>query len=528
MTTRIASAESASQFTQESLLTYSDAISGKAERREFVATMRIFNEDARPSLSATLFPEDAEVEAPKSESRGRTKTNWFSAEHILTLSAALEGHEDAYISQALFDRKQRRVANFSSTQTVFCDVDIYNHRLEVGHAVNQINALLEPTGIPESSISLVGSGRGLYVKLPLDKAVQKGDLVQWARVTDGLIRHLAPVGSDVKVRDCARVLRAPGSFNSKNGSMVQVLRQAKETLNLDRLDQLLADAGAYSPAAGTKARNIRSRHASELGQERSLIVPADAATLEEKSWSTGFAPFRLDKFHAAVALANAAPRSMNLVSTIKRAQREFAWRALSDIDRVAELRGGQFSQGLRDASVFWSLVLLSRAQLVTPENFWTEAFALAARTVGGYNPLMDGSLGTLFSKLCQYTATGQDTVYVATKDRLMNEICISSDEEKLMSVLCTDRERKRRDRLAQKAVLSMPGMEGVRNNTREFAAKLVRHIQQEKIRATNERREARISIDDLANKFKVTHRTMRRYMESPEFGMAQACGGTAA
>lgn len=498
------SSRAASPYLQDSLFCYGDAIAARSAEQKLVCTMRLAPKERENAGNLSLFDEDASAPAKKSSPRAIHR--FYNAADLPSLEPMLGGSPDTYISQATFDRKSRREVNVASIQTLYADLDIYNINMDVPEAVGRIQQLFDSIGMDSPAVSTVSSGRGLYVKIPLDKAVEKKDLYQWKRVEQGLINLLSPLGADAKVRDVSRVLRAVGSVNSKSGNTVDVLHQATRAVSLSEVAAALEQAGMYTGAVARRARAQRTERTKPAPSEQ---THQDDLTHDEQSWSCAFAPFSIEKFHPLVlARADQAP-TMQRTATVQRKYAEFCWQALSDIDRLARLRGGRFMHGIRDASVFWSLVLLARAGLISPENFWTEAFGLSARVAGRYDPLADGTLSTLFQKMCEQTSHGKNGMYIATKERLLDEFCITSDEEAQMGVLCSKWQRDRRLNQSRRAAAAF---DDLRSDARQSIAKLIRIIDKEKICAVNERRAACLSAADLAKKMGVTAKTVQTHL----------------
>jgi hypothetical protein len=72
-------------------------------------------------------------------------------------------------------------------------------------------------GIPEPSI-ILWTGRGLAVKWLVD-TLPKAAYPRWAAVQKCLVDAFADLGADASARDASRVLRLPGTYNPKSGSM---------------------------------------------------------------------------------------------------------------------------------------------------------------------------------------------------------------------------------------------------------------------------------------------------------------------
>lgn len=497
-----------SAFSQDSLFCYADALQDEV-RQNLVCTMRIVpeEEDVSENSNFALFSDSLNAEAKKPRTgSARVHHRFYDVSDLARLEHTLAGATDTYIAQATFDQHKRREVNVSSIQTLFVDLDIYNVGISPEDAMSRITSMFDSIGIPDPTITTVSSGRGLYVKLPLEEAVHKKDLMDWKTVQQGLVNFLSPLGADAKVKDAARVLRAVGTINGKNGSPVEVIHQASRKVCLKDVNDALEKAGLFKETAFRKARGERT---SKSRTSLDAIDTFDGLGDEERSWAHALEPFSLKKFQELITEKHSASYGKSKNSMLRRKYQQFCWSALADIDQVAKMRGGRFGRGTRDASVFWSLVLLAQAELVTPENFWPEALALAARTVGRYDPITDGSLSTLFGKLCIQVSQNANSMYVATRDRLMDELGITSDEERRLSVLVSRAEYGRRTYRSQRLVASM---DDLRIDERRFMAKLVRYIDQEKLRANNECRTPQLSDNEIAGKLRVHPRTIKRYM----------------
>lgn len=76
---------------------------------------------------------------------------------------------------------------------------------------------------PEPSF-YVDSGNGLYLMWLLNNTyATTGSRAYWRKIEETLIKLFEPYGADTKVKDHARVLRIPGTINSKTGRMARVI-----------------------------------------------------------------------------------------------------------------------------------------------------------------------------------------------------------------------------------------------------------------------------------------------------------------
>lgn len=496
-----------SAFAQDSLFCYRDALANES-RQNLVCTMRLVPANTRREhKSAALFGSDVESDdnliqsdtvAPKAIHR------FYDPKHLAALEYTLAGASDTYISQAAFDRPQRREVNVSSIQTLFVDLDTYTVGIDTKEAVSRIHQMFDSIGIADPTLTTVSSGRGLYVKIPLDHAVEKNNLHHWKAVESGLINFLSELGADPKAKDASRVLRAVGTLNGKNGCAVEVLQQASASMSLNAVDEALRGCGMYTERAQRSARNLR---AARRGISKAAIIMPAEMDAQERSWFAAIQPHSMRKFYAEM-LAKQSGIARTNIRRVK--YQQFCWHAVNDIDRLSGLRGGLFSEGVRDAYIFWSLVLLAQAELVTPENFWSEACAMTSRVAGAYDPVTSGTLSTLFSKVCERTSHGKDGIYMATKSRLMDEINISSAEEREMSVLCSQNEYRRRTRHAQREAASISA--DFRSDHTKLMARISQYLAQERLKARNQGREADITAQSVALKMRIHPKTARKHL----------------
>lgn len=107
---------------------------------------------------------------------------------------------------------------------IFIDLDYYNIPHLKGLTPEQVINLLEmDINYPTPSF-YISSGQGLYIIWLLEKTVatQKSKKY-WRQIELGLIKLFKGFGADERVKDPARVLRIPGTINSKNGNMVKIV-----------------------------------------------------------------------------------------------------------------------------------------------------------------------------------------------------------------------------------------------------------------------------------------------------------------
>lgn len=139
--------------------------------------------------------------------------------------SGLGGQEDTYVSVNQFDG-WRLVRLLRSLRALYVDLD-------GGHSLLSVFDLLEEKHLPAASL-VVWSGRGMHLYWLIDPIPPKA-LPVWQRVQDGLTEAFAPLGADVRAKDCTRMLRLIGTVNSKNGETVRGLLLKKWRWTLHEL-----------------------------------------------------------------------------------------------------------------------------------------------------------------------------------------------------------------------------------------------------------------------------------------------------
>ena len=147
--------------------------------------------------------------------RHKPKDHWIKLNpddpDIPDVLRAIQGNEDAFLTPNEF-YGWRLVRLLASLRACYVDLDGCTDYEEVRDT-------LLANRIPEPS-AFNFSGRGLHLYWLLEPLPPKA-LPVWQRVQDELIRVLAPLGADPAAKDCTRVLRVCGSYNSKNGEEVR-------------------------------------------------------------------------------------------------------------------------------------------------------------------------------------------------------------------------------------------------------------------------------------------------------------------
>ena len=130
-----------------------------------------------------------------------------------------DGYIDTYIAPNTMYKPFRRVENIRQFRALYIDIDGVEGD-QVGCSY-RILELAEKKEIPRPTM-IVNSGRGIHVYWRIANAPY-GALQTWQELEDYLYYKLKHLGADMAATDGARILRLPGTINSKNNATCRAL-----------------------------------------------------------------------------------------------------------------------------------------------------------------------------------------------------------------------------------------------------------------------------------------------------------------
>lgn len=142
--------------------------------------------------------------------------------HIAEIIEEFLGENDTYITPNTMYKYERKVSNIRQFRALYIDLDIdKNDVYSKSETRFFINQMVNDEIIPNPSM-LVDSGRGLHVYWKIKDAPYQA-LNTWQELEDFLYYKLKPYGADKKATDGARILRLPGTINSKTNTECKVI-----------------------------------------------------------------------------------------------------------------------------------------------------------------------------------------------------------------------------------------------------------------------------------------------------------------
>ena len=172
--------------------------------------------------------------------------------------------DNVYISLNTFYKTYRRIEYLKELKALFIDLDTYKTCFTKEQILMNLNENYFGKNIPIPNF-IIDSGRGLHL-IWLIKKVPSMALPLWKAVEDYFYKTLKEFGADRQALDATRILRIPGSINSKTHTEVKIID------NYDYLYDLREIQNEYMPELSEKApiRRGRPKKVKYIYRERSL------------------------------------------------------------------------------------------------------------------------------------------------------------------------------------------------------------------------------------------------------------------
>ena len=133
----------------------------------------------------------------------------------------LHNEEDVFLGPNTMYLPKRRVENIRQFRALFQDIDCESMGIEKAETVYLIWILYYKGKIPKPTM-VTDSGRGVHLYWRIQNAPY-GALNTWQELQDYIYYNLKHLGADKRATDGARVLRLPGTINSRCDSDCKVL-----------------------------------------------------------------------------------------------------------------------------------------------------------------------------------------------------------------------------------------------------------------------------------------------------------------
>lgn len=143
---------------------------------------------------------------------------------LKTIVEETEGREDIYISPNTYWVRKRSVSTIRQYRSLFIDLDVEKYgKHSKEETMTHIAGLVNQNKIPEPSM-IADSGRGFHLYFRIKNAPKQA-IQTFQELEDYLYYQLKELGADLSATDSARVLRLPGTINSRNDAICKIVRK---------------------------------------------------------------------------------------------------------------------------------------------------------------------------------------------------------------------------------------------------------------------------------------------------------------
>ncbi len=129
--------------------------------------------------------------------------------------------ENIYITLNTFFKPCRRLECIKELNFVYIDLDYYKTKYTKEQVIMNLEANYFNKIIPTTNY-ILDSGRGLALLWNINKVPSQA-LPLWKAVQEYLYKQLKEFGADRQALDATRILRVPGSINSKSKTVVSII-----------------------------------------------------------------------------------------------------------------------------------------------------------------------------------------------------------------------------------------------------------------------------------------------------------------
>lgn len=158
------------------------------------------------------------VQIPKEKTIKIYNTNNINIREIVE---EIEVKENIYVTPNTTYIPRRGTKNIRQFRALFQDIDCEKLGLQKAEVVYMMWELYYKGKIPKPTM-IVDSGRGIHAYWKIKNAPY-GAIATWQELQDYLYHQLKHLGADRQATDAARILRVPGTKNTKNGEVCKVV-----------------------------------------------------------------------------------------------------------------------------------------------------------------------------------------------------------------------------------------------------------------------------------------------------------------
>ena len=171
--------------------------------------------------------------------------------------------ENIYITLNTFFKPCRRLECIKELNFVYIDLDYYKTKYTKEQVIMNLEANYFNKIIPTTNY-IIDSGRGLALLWNINKVPSQA-LPLWKAIQEYLYHQLKEFGADRQALDATRILRVPGSINSKSKTVVSIIDEYDYIYDLREIQK------EYLPELKPKEKKKgRPKKVNYVYRERSL------------------------------------------------------------------------------------------------------------------------------------------------------------------------------------------------------------------------------------------------------------------
>ncbi|MFT5716319.1 MAG: hypothetical protein ACI9T7_000494 [Oleiphilaceae bacterium] len=351
-------------------------------------------------------------------------------EVIKSLNSANYAEYDIWISQASFNRFNRRKANLHSIAVSFVDLDYYN----VPHLANldsekvlleHVFPLLLFKKIPLPSY-VIDSGKGLQIKWITEQLPARA-LPRWDRLQTELCNVLKDLGADSNAKDASRVLRLQNTINQKTGNVVKVIWSDTDKNCLPVRFEFGMLCDRVLPYTQERLAELRKQAQDNKRLFKSVTQSSSADIIN------------MLRHPGAHTLEN------------------LNWNRLHDLKKLISLRSDDMGDGLREPTAFYlcNFYALRYAQSGLSDSLiWHEFYQLCKTAAPHWdNKKSQAKVSNVYDLMKKQAAgsmkiwNGKDVpmLYVPSNETMINMFSITDNEQGQLKTIIDRTEKQRRN-----------------------------------------------------------------------------------
>ena len=353
---------------------------------------------------------------------------------------------DTFFTINLFKKRSRKQEFLRWINAVYIDCDFKDPTLSVADKVALAKKVcLKKVGFLPSIMT--SSGNGLHLYFLFTSPIKASGLVRWKLVQKEFCDRLQEIHADPKALDASRVLRLPGTINTKNNTRCSVVYFTRDKDDSDIVQRYSFDELA-DKVLPVERVVIKCRRKTKAERQAEYLKKK---AKREQQYKENLEKI-LKSLHAKNAKAGAdseLSKKMKLLST--NVMRYTDLMVLLDMRSKAT---GVVPKGARNELLFWIMNFACLAELVNSKNFYAEAEKIAQKIDCCWDYESNGNLSTLYGKLLQHEqgktikVFNRDfpTLYTPKNDTLIRRLIITDDEQNHLKTLISSEKLKERNK----------------------------------------------------------------------------------